>query len=203
MRRCSDSPGSPLAHFTTLTSCLSPSSLRLVRSAAAESGWAWSCPAFTTSGSMDSRTLRKTSCEWNVRLVLGDGFRISSAVPEPDGMHETRLSSSGTFCWPIFFSLRAKRERVTRLKCWTFLEGPGPSFATGHFWCLDPYQIRITTQLVLCRTWDINRGIIHGSKEQLLKNLHTVGRCKVTRCYLNLCMNYTKGRRHKQHEDER
>lgn len=32
-------PGNPFAHLTTLTSCLSPSSLRLVSRVAAESGW--------------------------------------------------------------------------------------------------------------------------------------------------------------------
>lgn len=100
-------PGSPLAHFTTLTSCLSPNSLRLVRRAAAESGWAWSWPAFTTSGSMASRMFRKISCEWNVRLGLGDRHWTVSDGPwmEP--------TSSGPFICPIFLSLRAAAQNKT------------------------------------------------------------------------------------------
>lgn len=50
-------PGIALAQRTTVTSCLSPSSLRLVRRDAELSGWAGSCPAFTTLGSMDWRML--------------------------------------------------------------------------------------------------------------------------------------------------
>lgn len=165
-----DSPGSPLAHLTTLTSCLSPSSLRLVRRAAAESGCAWSCPAFTTSGSMDSRMLRKTSCEWNVRPKLGDEFWISSIVPELDGIDEARVSSSATFSWPIFFSLRAKRERVVHLwsvlkkwrsrtyfRCWSLLV-LGPRTSPGNSTASVVYNIKR------------NHRIIHWPKEQLLKN---------------------------------
>lgn len=94
-------PGSPFAHFTTLTSCLSPNSLRLVSRFAAESGWPQSCPAFTTSGSMDSRMLRKTSWELKLGPDLGEMLWMTSAGSW------TGWSSSGFFCCPIFFSLRA------------------------------------------------------------------------------------------------
>lgn len=156
-----DPPGSPLAHLTTLTSCLSPSSLRLVRRAAAESGWAWSCPAFTTSGSMDSRMLRKTSCEWNVRPDLGDGFWINST--EPDGKDETGPSSSGTFSWPIFFSLRAETETETRSKyC------PNDQWSRAFIRCLDPYHIHVIAQLASQIV-----SIIHPILKKIKKNCNT------------------------------
>lgn len=94
-------PGMPLAHLTTLTSWRSPSSLRLVSSTAAESGWQWSCPALTTSGSMDSKMLRNTSWEWKVRPDWGEIHWMASVGPW------VGRSSSGLFSCPIFFSLRA------------------------------------------------------------------------------------------------
>lgn len=54
-------PGKALAQRTTDTSCLSPSSLRLVSSNVGLSGWLWSCPALTTVGSMVCKTLSR---EW-------------------------------------------------------------------------------------------------------------------------------------------
>lgn len=54
-------PGKALAQRTTDTSCLSPSSLRLVSSDVGLSGWLWSCPALTTAGSMVCKTLSR---EW-------------------------------------------------------------------------------------------------------------------------------------------
>ena len=100
-------PGRPLAHLTTLTSCRSPSSLRLVSRVAAESGWPWSCPALTTSGSMASRMLRKASWEWKLRLDLGDKLYWISSVEPCTPPPPSPPSSSGLFCWPIFFSFRA------------------------------------------------------------------------------------------------
>ena len=55
----SDLPGIALAQRTTVTSCLSPSSLRLVSKDAGLSGCAWSCPALTTAGSMACKTLSR------------------------------------------------------------------------------------------------------------------------------------------------
>lgn len=59
-------PGIALAQRTTVTSCLSPSSLRLVSKDAGLSGWAWSCPALTTAGSMVCKTLSRDRQERRV-----------------------------------------------------------------------------------------------------------------------------------------
>lgn len=59
-------PGIALAQRTTVTSCLSPSSLRLVSKDAGLSGRAWSCPALTTGGSMVCRMLRREKQERRV-----------------------------------------------------------------------------------------------------------------------------------------
>lgn len=59
-------PGIALAQRTTVTSCLSPSSLRLVSKDAGLSGWAWSCPALTKAGSMVCKTLSRDRQERRV-----------------------------------------------------------------------------------------------------------------------------------------
>lgn len=59
-------PGIALAQRTTVTSCLSPSSLRLVSKDAGLSGWAGSCPALTTAGSMACKTLSRLRQERRV-----------------------------------------------------------------------------------------------------------------------------------------
>lgn len=59
-------PGIALAQRTTVTSCRSPSSLRLVSKDAGLSGWAWSCPALTTAGSMVCKTLSRERQERRV-----------------------------------------------------------------------------------------------------------------------------------------
>lgn len=59
-------PGMALAQRTTVTSCLSPSSFRLVSKDSGLSGWAWSCPALTTAGSMVCKTLSRETQERRV-----------------------------------------------------------------------------------------------------------------------------------------
>lgn len=54
-------PGKAFAQRTTDTNCLSPSSLRLVSRDVRVSGRLWSCPAFTTAGSIFCKMLSK---EW-------------------------------------------------------------------------------------------------------------------------------------------
>lgn len=59
-------PGIALAQRTTVTSCLSPSSLRLVSKDSGLSGWAWSWPALTSVGSMVCKTLSRERQERRV-----------------------------------------------------------------------------------------------------------------------------------------
>lgn len=59
-------PGIALAQRTTVTSCLSPSSFRLVSKDTELSGCAGSCPALTTAGSMDCKRLSKDKQERRV-----------------------------------------------------------------------------------------------------------------------------------------
>lgn len=110
-------PGIALAQRTTATSCLSPSSLRLVSKDAGLSGSAGSCPALTTAGSIVCRTLSRDMQERSVGGMLGvrawdadkDG-QNDRMTHTPTQEHQSKMMQKHFCTWagvtPILTTLR-------------------------------------------------------------------------------------------------
>lgn len=92
-------PGIALAQRTTVTSCLSPSSLRLVSKDAGLSGSAWSCPALTTAGSMVCRMLSRERQERRV-----GGMPRARAWDAANQTHRILLTANNIL-WQTIFSI--------------------------------------------------------------------------------------------------
>lgn len=84
-------PGMALAQRTTVTSCRSPSSLRLVSKDTGLSGWAGSCPALTTAGSMVCRTLSREREERRVGgMTRARAWEAAEGIQTERGMDQIR-----------------------------------------------------------------------------------------------------------------